>query len=504
MATATKPKPKSSRAGKKPDDWWIRTKPASATTKGYYVIRWIETHCVFTTGRWIGKPFRLLMWQKLFILALFAVGADGLRVIRWALLGVPKKNGKTELAAALALYFMVGDGEPAPLVVCAAASDDQADLVFNAARTMAEMSPTLSEILEPFEREILFRDGTPGKIRRVAAAAGTNDGPSISVVIIDELHEWVGTKGENVWNVLTNAGGAREQPLVLQITTAGFDQETICYRQYEHGKAVAEGKVADPRYLFHWIEPPEKADWKDPATWAKANPSWGVVMREEFYADQITKKPENVFKRYFLNQWTSAAERWIPMEVWDENAGPAIIEEGAEVWVAVDGAAKRDTTAVITVARDGEGGFHVVADVFEPPGDGGVIDPGLVEEHVRELTHRYDVREIAFDPALYFRSAQLLAEEGLPMVEFPQTHNRMCPAAQCLFDAVMEHRLHHGGDRMLRAHADAAVARQVGYNGGWRLDKVKATQHIDAVVALAMAVMRATESTGGTPGVMVI
>lgn len=213
----------------------------NARTKGYDVIRWIHTHCVYTNGEWIGKPARLLPWEMLWILELFEVDDDDARRYRWALLGIPKKNGKTELCAWLALYFLIGDGEPSPLVVCAAASDDQADLVYGAAKTCAEMSPTLSEICDCYDKEILVPSIPGAKLIRVAAAAGTNDGKNIHVVICDELHEWSGEKGRRVWTVLTNGTGSRRQPMVLQITTAGYDEETVCYEQYEYGKRVKDG-----------------------------------------------------------------------------------------------------------------------------------------------------------------------------------------------------------------------------------------------------------------------
>ena len=266
--------------------------PDRRATKGFDVIRWIETHCVHTQGEWVGKPFRLFDWQRQLILELFTVRADGLRQYRWALVGVPKKQGKTELAAALGLYFLIADGEPSPLVVCAAASDDQADLVYGAARTMCDTSPTLALITEKFDKEILVPSIPGARLRRVAAVAGTNDGQNISMVVCDELHEWLGAKGENVWTVLTNSTGARRQPLVLQITTAGYDTDSICYRQYEHGRAVQTGEVDDARYLMHWIEAPEGADYRDPDVWKAANPSYGITVREDFYADQLTKKSE--------------------------------------------------------------------------------------------------------------------------------------------------------------------------------------------------------------------
>jgi phage terminase large subunit-like protein len=258
-------------------------RPPERPTRGYRVIRWIEANCVHTQGEWIGRPFRLLPWQRRWLLELFELAPTGLRGYRWALLGTAKKAGKTELTAALALYLLIGDEEPAPLGACAAASEEQADLVFGAAKTMCKMSPTLSMVTEVFDKEILVPSMPGAKLRRVAAAAGTNDGPSYSFVVLDELHEWAGTKGEQVWNVLTNATGARRQPLIVQITTAGVGgTETICERQYQYGRKVATGEADDYAYLFRWFQAADGSDHRDPQAWAAANPSYGVIVRDEF------------------------------------------------------------------------------------------------------------------------------------------------------------------------------------------------------------------------------
>jgi phage terminase large subunit-like protein len=175
-------------------------------------------------------------------------------------------------------------------------------------------------------------------------------------------------------------------------------------------------------------------------------------------------------------------------------------EEGDECYLGVDGSAKRDTTAVVAVfPKDGK--FRVSATVFEPEGED-IIDPSAVEEHIRQMCQRYTVKAAPYDPHLFWRSAQSLLDEGYPMEEFPQSHARMVPASQQLYDAVMEGRIIHDGDPVLRSHADAAIARETGR--GWRLDKDKATDHIDAIVALAMAVNYATEDEDSAPWVMTV
>ena len=180
------------------------------------------------------------------------------------------------------------------------------------------------------------------------------------------------------------------------------------------------------------------------------------------------------------------------MEDWDACTGELDIAEGDRCYIGVDGAAKRDTTAVVAVFPKGER-LHVLPRIFEPTAED-IIDPTVVENYIRDLCQRYDVIAVPFDPHLFFRSAQILVDEGYPMEEFPQSHARMIPASQQLFDAVMEGRIVHDADAMLRSHADAAVARETGR--GWRLDKDKATDHIDAMIALAMAVNYAVEDAG--------
>ena len=319
-------------------------------SQGQVVVDWIETHCVLTNAEWIGKPFRLFGWQKQMLLELFEVRqTDGewVRRYRWALVGIPKKNGKTELVAALGLYFLIGDRESAPLVVVAAASKDQAGLVFGAARTMCEMSPTLSQVTDTYTDEIVVH-GKPGaRLQRVAAADGANDGANIHVVLIDELHEWRLEKHRRSWDILTNATGARRQPMIIQITTAGSDEETICYQQYEYGTTVRDGSHVDDRYYFYWVEADEADDYTEEKVWEKANPSWGLILRPDFYRDQLTKKSEATFRRYFLNQWTDAEEIWEAAQLWDGLVGEVLFDPDEPLHVAVDIGRRHDSSAVM-------------------------------------------------------------------------------------------------------------------------------------------------------------
>lgn len=490
----------------------LSTPSGKRSSQGHRVIKFIERHCVHPDGEWIGKPIHLEPWQRRLLLGLFEAEEDGKRKHRWALVGIPKKNGKTTLAACLALYFLLADGEPSPLVVCAAASDEQADLAFGAAKTMVKLSPTLSQLCTAFDKEIIVKDQPGARLRRVSAVAGTNDGLNIHAAILDELHEWQGPKGEAVWNVLTNGTGARRQPMVLQITTAGYDLETVCGRQYQYGKRVQSGEVDDRRYFFHWNEAPEGCDHRDESVWQAANPNYGVTVHGDFFRDQMSKKTESVFRRYFLNQWVAGAELWLPFGAWDACRSDLPLDPALPTFVGVDVALRNDSTAVILAQRQQlEMGERTVvrAKVWENPYQEGhhlyeswELNIFEVENYLREIREQYPTPsteidgdilpgpEFNYDPAYFHRSAAVLAGDGLAMVEYPQHDSRMIAASQNLYQLVVEGKLAHDGDPTLKRHVENAVADQK--PRGWRLTKPKGSRKkIDAAIACAIAAFRA-------------
>lgn len=477
-------------------------------TRGGYVCRWIEQNCVYTQGRWIGKPVRLLRWERRFLLALFEIDPETrLRKIRWALLGIPKKNGKTELSAWLALYFLIGDGEPSPLVGVAAGSDEQADLVFGAAKRCAELSPTLSLVTDRYEKEILVPSVPGAKLRRLSAAVGTNDGPSWFVVICDELHEWTGPKGRKLWDVLTNGTGARMQPMVLQLTTAGFDQDTICYEQYAYGHRVASGEREDPAYLFWWYEAPKDCDHHDLSLLPACNPSFGEIMLEPFYRDQLTKKTENTYRRYFLNQWTSSVETWLPFGAWGNclqtERELLVPKKGLDIVLGFDGSFNNDSTALIGCTVEAKPHMFVIEMWEKPEGDEGKWRVPIleVEDRIVEACEEWRVLEIACDPARWARSYQILEERGLPIEEFPQSSQRMVPATQRAYEAIINTHMTHDGDPRLTRHFNNATVKAD--QRGERLAKDPSAPHrkIDGAVAGIMALHRAAwwweEMNGG-------
>lgn len=492
-------------------------------TEGPKVIRFIETYCVFTNGKWIRQPFKLLPWEKQLLL-------DGFELVwcerhnrlcrkyRTWLVGVGKKQGKTELVSGIALYFLLGDGEPAPLVPCAAAGDDQADLIFNAVKTMCELSPRLADLVQVWDKQITVPEKPNAEIRRVPASGGRLDGKNIYCPLCDELHEWVTDQQRKTWGMMRGGMAAREHPVNINITTAGEDQsnlppeqQSICYRLYQYGRRMEAGEVQDPTFFFRWWEAAEDWDWRDLSGLLAANPSYGVTVQEDFYRDEMTKRSEYEFRRYYGNQFTAASESWLPYGSWEQLVHTDGLVIGAPTWAAWDQSTRRDSTAILVgqwVDDDGVRKIRIRSYIWERDIDGEgrpredwKIPQGEVLGIIRRLGQGFEVRDIGYDPWGLTLLADELENEGLPMVEFPQTDARMVPATEAAFELVQQGRVQHDGEPRLARHIKSARPKEA-YRGGKRLTKSKDGAYNDGAIALVMLIgmmMSATNEEEGAP-----
>jgi phage terminase large subunit-like protein len=473
----------------------VMERPAETIlSRGPQVIQWIERNCVHTKGKWSRQPFRMMAWQKRYITQLFEIDADtGRRKIRESYLRIPKKNGKSELVAAIACFCAQADTEPAPEVYVAANSDEQADLVFGAAKFMCENSPTLTRVTQCYAKEIHFRrsDQTVGKIRRLSATVGTNDGLNVSHAIFDELHEFTATKGAAMYDVVTNGTAAREQPLIMEISTAGFDEESLEYRKYEYGKRVNAGEIDDPTFLFVNFEAPASADYRDLDAWAVANPSWGITVHESYAEDQIRKKSEGIIRRYNLNQQTETEDLWLPAGSWDACRADVAFDPNLPVVAGWDAARRRDATAVVALQRK-DGRVLSQAFIWERPinpANGQPVEDwktptGEVMALIRDLHSTYDVR-VGYDAWGIKESVETLESEGVVMVEVPQTNARMIPATEYLYELIVNETFAHDGDATYARHMRNAVTRVT--PSGVRVDKMKTRKPQDACIATIIA-----------------
>lgn len=498
--------------------------PLIIMTYGGYVAEWIETHCVLTDSDYAGQPFELMPWQRRLLYEAFevveGVGRDGsprwIRKHTWVLLGIPKKNGKTELVGGLGVFFLVGDDEPAPNVIGAAASEEQAGLMFTSSRRMSEWSPTLRQLAEVTEKKITVPGKRGAQLVKVAAAAGTNDGKNIYVTLIDELHEWITKKHNGVFTVLTQGGGARVEPLNWMITTAGSEEDSQCFAFYEHGVGVRSGEIEDPKFYFCWFEAPEELDFRSYEARKAANPSFGLILKDDFYEDMLTKRSEAEYRRYFLNQWTEHEDIWEAATLWDGLAGRPELVDWRPTFVGVDIGRKNDSTAVVWVQWDDDAEMLQVAQRLwvnpYPPNDSRrgswKLNVSEVENHLRELRERFPVATLPgedtddelvpgpafmFDPHFFSRSADDLEDEGLNMIEFPQTDTRMVPASQRLFELIKSGRLVHDGNPAARRQIRSVVAKEK--ERGWRISKPAGSRkHVDFAIALAECAWPATEA----------
>lgn len=285
------------------------------------VCDWFPRFCSHSKGQLAGKPFDLLDYQRDLILRpLFGwVDGDGMRRFRKAYIEMPKKNGKTQLIAGLGLYMLLADREPGADVYVAAADRDQARILFDAAKAMVEANPYLHKRCVVYRNEIKRADDPSAFFKVLSAEAATKHGPNIHCLIIDELHA---QPDRELFETLTRGVIARRQPLILLITTAGDDDESICYEEYDYAKRVLSGAVTDRQHLPVIFEAKPEDDAFAPETWRRVNPALGATITEHalsVFAVEAANEPRkrNDFLRYHLNRWVNQATAWIPSDWWD-------------------------------------------------------------------------------------------------------------------------------------------------------------------------------------------
>lgn len=312
-----------------------------------YAVSFIEclTH---TKGTWAGKPFKLLDWQEQIIRDLFGVvKPNGYRQFNTAYIEIPKKMGKSELAAAVALLLCCGDNEERAEVYGCAADRQQATIVFDVAADMVRMCPALNRRVKILasQKRIIFLP-TNSFYQVLSAEAYSKHGFNIHGVVFDELHTQPNRK---LFDVMTKGSGdARMQPLYFLITTAGTDTHSICYETHQKAVDILEGRKIDPTFYPVIYGAKDSDDWTDPKVWKKANPSLGVTVQMEkvkaaFESARQNPGEENAFRQLRLNQWVKQSIRWMPMEKWDA-CGFQVNEEELEGRVCYGGLDLSSTT----------------------------------------------------------------------------------------------------------------------------------------------------------------
>lgn len=485
------------------------------------VVKFIE-RLKIPSGKGAGGAFKVRGWQRQILSRIYGPTLpDGRRQVRTALVSLPRKNGKTALAAALGLYHLIADGELHGQVICAACDRNQAGLIYNAARAMVEADPELSTMVNvAASTKRLVHLASGSYLTVIAADAGRAHGLSPSLVICDELAQW---PKRDLWDALATSTGAREQPLFLMISTQSHDPNNIMSEQIAYARLVLSGAVDDPTFAATIFEADEGEDWQDEAVWHRANPALGdfrslAEMRTACARAVRVPAQRAAFETFYLNRPQAVEGRWLSGTDWDACAAPVDVKalEGRPCWAGLDLGSTQDLTAVALVFPDRANPptFDVLAhfwtarETMDERGNrdrvpyrlwseqgfitatpGRVIDTGAVARWLAKAAQRYDIRGVAFDRWRIEGLQKQLDDAGirLPLVEFGQGFASMAPAVDRLEAAVLDGRLRHGGNPVLRWNAANAIA-DTDPAGNRKLTKARAIGRIDGLVALVMAV----------------
>ena len=479
-------------------------------TYALHAIEFIE-QLEHSTGEYAGRAFQLEPWQAFIVWNLFGfLNDDGSRRFTRAYVEVPRKNGKSTFSSALMLYGLIADDEPAAQVYSAATKLDQAMMVFGESVRVCQNLPWLSEALtvnnSVNNRRILYGQSI---YKPLEWNPGKQDGLNAHFCCIDEYHAH---PNDELYNVIRNSMGARRQPLLFTITTAGFNREAPCYKHRQYCAGVLSGAIKDDALFSVIYTLDEGDDWTDPAVWAKANPNWGISVNPRQLEQGLTEAKEFVhkeveFKTKLLNVWTDTAMTWISDSDWracdgmDELEGelcyggldlastgdfcafslyfPAYNAIRSWYWLPVETAYKRKDAAGASIRQWAADGFIELT-------DGNVTDYSFIKARVIALAQQYDIRDIAFDR---FNSSQLVIElqnEGLQMFPFGQGFVSMSAPTKELERLVKDKKLRHAGNPVTRWMMSNIMLR-TDPAGNIKIDKAKSGDKVDGPVSIVMA-----------------
>jgi len=476
-------------------------------------------------GEWAGKPIILEPDQKQIVRELFGtLNADGLRQYRMGYISVPRKWGKSTLAAAILLAILLLDHEIGAQIYLAAADRDNASIIFRMIAQMAQQSAVIMSKIRTMEstKRIIY-PAENSYIHAISAEAYSKHGFNMHAGCYDELHS---APNRDLWDVLNTSSGARRQPLLIQITTAGYDRQTICYEQYSYAKRILAGEVDDPTYYAFIREAEQTDDWKDRDVWKKAQPNLGITVKEDYYEREFRRAVEspsyqNTFRRLLLNQWTEQVTRWLDMDKWNLNNGYVDVNSlnGSTCYAGMDLSTTTDLTSVVLAFPLEDQSFallpkfwipednlHRLMDRDKVPYDawvrdgyvattpGPVINYNYVREYIRNCAEQFELKEIAYDRWNATQLVTDLDDDGFTLIPFGQGFMSMSPAAKSFEELLLQNRIMHGSDPVLSWNA-GNVSVRTDPAGNIKPDKDKSTARIDGIIASIMALDRAVRNS---------
>lgn len=502
--------------------------------QGYYydinsaerVIRFFEKHLTHQLGELAGQPIKLEHWQKRILRHFFGWRSisTNLRKYRTLYLEIPRKNGKSILAAGLGLYLTDADREPAARVACFAANEDQVkEAVFDVAKGMVEASPLLSERMKCFKKTITSY-AAASNFQILTGSKKGKHGKNLSAVIGDEVHEW---ETREVVDALTTSMVTRAQPVEIYLTTAGYDRNSYCYELHEYSKNIRNGIIKDPTFLgiiYAAIEPKENNDplwWNNELVWKQANPNLAKSVRLDYLRREAKKAVqilayENTFKRLHLNIWTEQDSRWLSLESWRSCKEDFTLEDlkGRNAVLGVDLAATTDLGVIVIVCKPSKQTqfkFHdkwLILPLFYLPkkaiklrkekdripyddwerlgliktNDGGVLDYKIIEDDIDNLAKIINIQAISIDPWNAVQFAVNLKNKDYKVQFWRQGYTSMNAPTKMLSELIASLSIHHNDNLVLNWNA-ANVTIESDPAGNIKPSKRKSKEKIDGIVA---------------------
>lgn len=466
-----------------------------------------------TKGEWAGQRFRLEPWQQFVLWNIFGwKNADGTRRFRYAYIEIARKNGKTALSAGIGLYMLFADGESRPEVYSAATVKDQAKICFSDAVEIVKATD-LKNYLTPYRNSIVY-ELKGGTMKPLSSDYGTHDGLNPSCGIIDEFHAH---KDSGMFDVIKSAFGARRQPLMFVITTAGFNKSGACYAYRENVIKVLRGVNEDDSLFGIIYTLDDKSEWDDPKMWIKANPNLGVSLSADYLADQVKdakNRPEavrNVMTKN-VDLWVDAERTWILDDAWQKCIGttaPADLK-GCACWGGLDLSNVSDITAYVLLFHENDR-FQLlphfwipeekmrekirkeninydkwVAEGYVTVTPGNVIDYDFVKADILRIVADYDLRTSAYDRWNSSQTIIDLQNEGMECNPFGQGYGSMSAPTKEFEKLVLTGKIEHFGNPVLRWILASTLVK-TDPAGNIKPDKEKSTQKIDGIVAAIMA-----------------
>jgi phage terminase large subunit-like protein len=458
---------------------------------GSRAIAFIERYVRTPKGQGARRRLQLRPWQRMIVRSLL----DEPRP-RQALVSIPRGNGKSTLAAAVGLFGLLADGVEGAQVCCVASDERQARIVFNSARRMVELDQDLAARVQIF-KDHLYVPQTDSALFALPADPAALQGWDPSLCVVDELH----VVTADCYEAMLLAAGKRDRSLLLAISTPAADSDSVMWSLVEKGRAGG-----DPAFRYFEFAAPAGCALDDEQAWAEANPALHDFLQVDALRATLTTARESSFRRFRLGQWVQRDDAWLPPGAWDACAAPGQpIPDGAEVVAAFDGSYNGDASALVLATIEGQPRVELAALWETPEGAKDWSVPIIeVEDKIRAVCRRYQVRELACDVFRWARTFQVLDGEGLPVLEFPQTPARMTPATTRFYEAVVNHTLTHDGDPQLARHVGNAVIREDSRGARLAKEHRHSRRRIDACVAAVMAVHRASElAREGAPSIYI-